>query len=52
MIGPNHPIFQPPLSDEGLWNPLPEARFDPIGPVLGPNGPGLSVVVLLLDIIC
>lgn len=38
-IGPGHPYFFPPNSSPFPDSTLPQPRFDPFGPVVGPNGP-------------
>jgi hypothetical protein len=38
-IGPGHPYFYPPNSNPFPDSTLPQPRFDPFGPVVGPNGP-------------
>ena len=52
LVGPDHPIFQQDCperypDDGGSFSGLPEARYDPIFPVTGPNadwnGPGRGV---------
>jgi len=41
LVGPHHPIFRPE-EFEPPTGPLPSARWDPIGPVIGPFGPAVG----------
>ena len=45
LVGPNHPIFNLPSPDRDPgYAGLPQPRFDPYGPVTGPNGPDVGNV--------
>jgi len=45
LVGPDHPLFgiPSPARDPG-YPALPQPRFDPFGPVAGPNGPDFGNV--------